>query len=65
MEQAAYMFALMLKVEATPDNAAEVLQSRGFLKPETADAIANKQELTNGDTYLMIRDVFNAVKDLK
>ncbi|ALS23191.1 MULTISPECIES: FAD-dependent oxidoreductase [Paenibacillus] len=65
IEQAAYMVALMLKVDATRENAVEVLQSRGFLKPETVEAIANKQELTNGDTYLMIRDVYNAVKDLK
>lgn len=65
IEQAAYMIALMLKLEATRDNAAEALKSKGFLKPETVEAIANKQELTNGDTYLMIRDVYNAVKDLK
>lgn len=65
MEQAAYMIALMLKVEANRDNAVEALQSKGYLIQETVDAIANKQELTNGDTYLMIRDVYNVVKDMK
>ncbi|MBP1156539.1 MULTISPECIES: FAD-dependent oxidoreductase [unclassified Paenibacillus] len=65
MEQAAYMIALMLKVEAARENAVEALQSRGFLKQETVDGIANKQELTNGDTYLMIKDVYNVVRDMK
>lgn len=62
IDQAAYMLALLLKVDATADNAVSTLQSKGLLSAATVEAIANKQELTNGDTYLMIKDVYQVLK---
>ncbi|AFC32659.1 hypothetical protein PM3016_6006 [Paenibacillus mucilaginosus 3016] len=62
LDTAAHMIALLVKAEAGAENAVSVLTERGLLKAETLEAIANKDELTNGDTYLLIRDVYNAVK---
>lgn len=65
LDQAAHMIALLLKVETAPEQALQTLQSKGFLAAATLDGIANKQELTNGDTYMMIKDVYNALKVAK
>ncbi|MGG2198890.1 FAD-dependent oxidoreductase [Paenibacillus validus] len=65
MDQAAYMLALLLKVEAAENNAVSALQSKGYLTPATVEAIANKQELTNGDTYMMIKDVYQVLRNDK
>ncbi|CAG7631564.1 hypothetical protein PAESOLCIP111_03311 [Paenibacillus solanacearum] len=65
LDQAAYMIALLLKVDATPATAVAALQSKSFLTKESVDTIANKQELTNGDSYMLIKDVYNALKAAK
>ncbi|MED4599095.1 hypothetical protein P9314_00005, partial [Paenibacillus validus] len=65
MDQAAYMLALLLKVEAAENNAVSALQSKGYLTPATVEAIADKQELTNGDTYMMIKDVYQVLRNDK
>ncbi len=65
LDQAAHMIALLLKVETAPEQALQTLQSKGLLNAATLDGIANKQELTNGDTYMLMKDVYNALKAAK
>lgn len=65
LDQAAQLAAGLLKVEASQGTALSVLQSKGILSKTTVDGIANKQELTNGDTYMIIRDVYNQVIAVK
>ncbi|SCW45749.1 FAD dependent oxidoreductase [Paenibacillus tianmuensis] len=65
LDQAAHMIALLLKVETTPEQALQTLQSKGLLAAATLDGIANKKELTNGDTYMLLKDVYNALKAAK
>ncbi|MEK8131504.1 FAD-dependent oxidoreductase [Paenibacillus filicis] len=65
LDAAAYMFALLLKQEATQETAVDVLQAKGFLTKASVDTISNKQELTNGDTYMLIKDVYQALQKNK
>ncbi|MFB6363629.1 FAD-dependent oxidoreductase [Paenibacillus elgii] len=65
LDQAAHMIALALKVETSPEQALQTLQSKGLLAAATLDVIANKKELTNGDSYMLIKDVYNALKAAK
>jgi hypothetical protein len=65
LEMAAQMIAALLKLNVAQGNAVNELQAKGFLSKTTADAIANKQELTNGDTYMMIHDVYKQLKSVK
>ncbi|WP_159881197.1 FAD-dependent oxidoreductase [Paenibacillus puerhi] len=65
LDTAAYMLALLLKQDATPETAVEVLQSKGWLTKASVDSIGNKQELTNGDTYMLIKDVYQVLRKEK
>ncbi|NHN30052.1 FAD-dependent oxidoreductase [Paenibacillus agricola] len=65
LDLAAQMIASLLKQDATPANALSVLQAKGFLSKQTLDGIANKQELNNGDTYMLIHDVYKQIKAAK
>ncbi|TVY11949.1 FAD-dependent oxidoreductase [Paenibacillus cremeus] len=65
LDLAAQMIAQLLKVDAKPGSAAETLLNKGILTQESIATIADKQELTNGDTYMLIRDVYNAEKAAK
>jgi hypothetical protein len=65
LELAAQMIASMLKQDATPANALSGLQAKGFLSKRTVDGITNKQELNNGDTYMLIHDVYSQLKSAK
>jgi ribulose 1,5-bisphosphate synthetase/thiazole synthase len=67
LDAAAQMIAAILKLNPapTPANAVNELQSKGFLSKATLDGIVNKQELTNGDTYMMINDVYQQLKTAK
>ncbi|SDE60488.1 FAD dependent oxidoreductase [Paenibacillus sp. UNCCL117] len=62
LDIAAHMFALLLKVEATPETAVAALESKGWFTKASVDSIANKQELTNGDTYMLIKDVYQVLR---
>lgn len=60
LDQAAYTVASALGLKTTPEQAVAELQQRGILKPESASLIANKQSMTNGDTYMLIKDLKEA-----
>jgi hypothetical protein len=65
LDLAAQMIASLLKLDATPANALNGLQTKGLLSKQTVDGIAKKQELTNGDTYMLINDVYKYLKTTK
>jgi hypothetical protein len=65
LDLAAQMIASLLKQDATPANALSNLQAKGFLSKQTIDGIANKQELNNGDTYMLIHDVYKQLQVAK
>ena len=63
LEQAAWTLAKAAGVEApAAAQAVKALQDKGMLRQATIDAIADKTKLTNGDTYLMIRDLVESLK---
>ncbi|MFH5182276.1 FAD-dependent oxidoreductase [Paenibacillus sp. TAB 01] len=65
LDQAAQLGAALLKVDAPQGTALQVLQAQGVLSKATVDGISNKQELTNGDTYMIVRDVYKKVTEAK
>ncbi|MDF2723792.1 MAG: dependent oxidoreductase [Paenibacillus sp.] len=62
VNQAAWTIAKALGYTVTADQAVQELQTKGMLQKATVDAIADKQKLNNGDTYMMIHDLVQAVK---
>jgi hypothetical protein len=65
LESAAQMIAALLKQDTAPANALSGLQAKGFLSKQTVDGIANKQELTNGDAYMLVNDVYKQLQPSK
>ncbi|WP_405155599.1 FAD-dependent oxidoreductase [Paenibacillus sp. FSL K6-0108] len=60
LDQAAYMLCLAMgaaEAETTPELALTQLQMQNFVSKDTLAGIANKNELTNGEAYMLIRDV--------
>jgi hypothetical protein len=62
LEQAALTMASALGLSTPAGQAIQELQTKGYLKKETIDGIPDKQKLNNGDTYMMIRDLVEKVK---
>lgn len=62
LDQAALTIAKVLGLNPTAAQAVQELQTKGYLKKETVDGIADKAKLNNGDTYMMVRDVKSKVK---
>lgn len=65
LTQAAWTMAKMMGYDVTAAQSVQELQSKGLLQQATIDAIADKQKLNNGDTYMMIRDLVEAVRKKK
>lgn len=57
LDGAAAMLAEACGLSPQPGQALSVLQSAGWIKPETAKAIPDTHQLTNGDVFLLIRDI--------
>ncbi|MCZ8514630.1 FAD-dependent oxidoreductase [Paenibacillus filicis] len=62
LEQAAAMTCKLLNVPAGEGGAAAALTGGGYWKQETLGKLKNQQELTNGDTYLLLNDVVQKLK---
>ncbi len=56
VDQAAYTILLASGWTGERESAVSALQEKGWLSTETLGLISNKNELTNGDTYLMLAD---------
>jgi hypothetical protein len=61
LDQAAYTVAQALGIKTPPEQAVQELQRRGLLTPQTVALIANKQSLTNADTWMLIKDVRDVI----
>ncbi|WP_370636511.1 FAD-dependent oxidoreductase [Cohnella sp. CFH 77786] len=57
LEQAAYTIALAAGLKATPDTALKTLTADKALTDNALQSIKDPSKLTNGDTYMLIRDV--------
>jgi hypothetical protein len=62
LDQAAYTLTVALGIAATPDQAAAILQQRGLLTAQSLSLIGDRQKLTNGDTYMMIKDLQDGLR---
>jgi len=56
LDQAAWTIAKAAGYDIGAQQAVAELTAKGLLKPETVDGIADKTKLTNGDTFMMIKD---------
>ncbi|WP_079912924.1 FAD-dependent oxidoreductase [Paenibacillus sp. 32352] len=65
LDIAAGMIASLLKLDVAQGDAVSALQSKGYLTKQTVDGIAKKQELTNGDTYMLIHDAYKQLNAAK
>jgi hypothetical protein len=57
LDQAAYMIALTSALPARPDTALRRLKEKGWLKDTSLSTISDPAKLTNGDVFMLIRDV--------
>ncbi|RKP49792.1 FAD-dependent oxidoreductase [Cohnella endophytica] len=57
LKQAASMLAMVANAQVVGKNAEEALLAKGWLKQDTLNLISRKDKLTNGDTFMLIRDV--------
>lgn len=61
IEQAAYTIAIALGFDTTINEAPATLEKNGYLTKATIDHIENKQQLTNGDVYMLIKDLYGGL----
>lgn len=65
LDQMAYTMALATGIEvASPNEALAALMERGWLLEETVSGIADQNKLTNGDAYMLIRDLMRLYADV-
>ncbi|WP_123042803.1 FAD-dependent oxidoreductase [Cohnella candidum] len=65
LKQAAYTIGLAGGLELTPDSAEAALLSKGWLAQQTIDGIKDPEKLTNGDTFMLIRDLMEKYVGVK
>ena len=57
LEQAAFIYTNAIGINTQRELALVVLVTKGLVKESTLEQIENKQSLTNGDVYMMMRDI--------
>ncbi|MDQ6423371.1 FAD-dependent oxidoreductase [Paenibacillus sp. LHD-117] len=60
LDQAAYTLVLAVEGEAVPAKALDVLMN-GLVKAETLNTIKDRNKLTNGDVYMLLKDVVDSL----
>jgi hypothetical protein len=65
LNQAAYIIALSAGLQATPETALDELKKRKWLSDSTLATISNSNELTNGDSFMLVRDVVERYAGVK
>jgi len=60
LDQAAYTIALSAGLAAKPEQALAELQAKGWVSEETLSLVKDRAKLTNGDAFMLIRDVVAA-----
>ncbi|QNK59643.1 FAD-dependent oxidoreductase [Paenibacillus sp. PAMC21692] len=61
LEQAAYSLLIAVEGEAVPAKALDVLMAGGLVQADTLALIKDRNKLTNGDVYMLIKDVVDAL----
>jgi len=59
LDQAAYTILLAAGEDVTREQAMDALMSRGWVTPSTLAMIGDPDRLTNGDAFLLLRDVLD------
>lgn len=65
LQQAAYTIARSAGLMLKPEQAEAELISKRLVKEETLKLIADKQKLTNGEAYLLVKDVLESLVNLR
>lgn len=60
LDQAAYTVALAAGLSVKPEEALAALEERGWVSEETLSLVKDRAKLTNGDAFMLIRDVVAA-----
>lgn len=62
LEQAAAMLASVLGLSTAPGQALATLQKDGWIERETVEGISDSEQLTNGDVFMLIRDIVREIE---
>lgn len=65
LQQAAYTIARSAGLTLKPEDAEKTLLDKHLLKEETLKLIADKQKLSNGEAYLLVKDVLEGLVNLR
>lgn len=65
LQQAAYTIARSAGLTVKPEQAAAELTAKHLVKEETLGLIADKEKLTNGEAYLLVKDVLEGLVNLR
>ncbi|WP_040950049.1 FAD-dependent oxidoreductase [Gorillibacterium massiliense] len=65
LAQLSYDMGKTLGLDVTPDNAETEITAKGIIKKETVDGIVDKEKLTNGEVWMLYRDMLERVVNLK
>lgn len=57
LSMAAYVFARAAGMDTVKENAIQTMVERGWILQETIGRIADRERLTNGEAFMLIRDV--------
>lgn len=61
LQQACFTVTKALGLHVAKDKAQAELQKKGLLTKDTVDMIENKEELTDGDSYMILKDVVESL----
>lgn len=65
LQQAAYTMARAAGLTLKPEQAEQELLAKKLLSPDTIKLIANKQALTNGEAYLLVKDITEGLANVR
>lgn len=61
LQQASFTLVKALGLNTNLDGAQAELQSKGIISQATVDSIADKQNLTNGDAFMLLKDAVSSI----
>lgn len=61
MQQASFTIAKAIGLDATFEESPAVLQAKGIISKASVDLITDKQNLTNGDVYMLLKDTVGSL----
>ncbi|MNR48608.1 hypothetical protein D3C85_1678610 [compost metagenome] len=65
LQQATYTIASAIGLQLNKESALSELENRGWLKKDTLDQIDNTESLSNGEAFMLIRDVVDYYVGIK